>query len=461
MSRASTAPRRTPPPVRPPSTAQLPRIERARLGTGTPVLFAPRRGVPLVDVHVVFRAGAGGDSPALAGRTALVAALLDEGTRTRPAGRIAEELEQVGARLDIRAGWDATTLALHVLAPNAAPALAVIGDVAAAASIPDEAFARKRAEKRAEWLSDRVEPGILASERLQHAIYGDVHPYAAPLNGTDSSLAALARHDVAAVHASRFGADNAFIVVVGDFEKDSMLDWLDSSFGEWRPGGDGADIVPDAPGTAGSIRVVPRPGAPQSEVRAGHAGPRRGGDDYFALAVLNTIIGGSFTSRLNRTLREEKGYTYGVRSSFALRGGPGPFTVAAAVFTDATADTVREIHTHVASVREEPVPEDELDRARRYLALGFPRLLESGDRIATQLVQAELLDLGSDFIERYVDRVLAVDADAVHAVALHCLDPGALHFAIAGDPDRIAATLSDLAIAPLLVDDGGDAHFRP
>jgi zinc protease len=451
---------RVPPAVVQPAAFVPPRFVRDRLPNGIPLLVAPRRGVPLVDVLLVLRAGAAHDPPALAGRAALAAALLEEGTTTRDATEIADAVEYLGATLDVRATWDACTIGVHVLAHRLPEALDALGDIARNATLPDHAFERKRAEHRADWLHDRAEPATLARECLHRAIYGDEHPYGAPLHGTDASLAGLTRPDVAAFHAAHAHAANAFIVIVGEIDAEAAARHATRVLDGWHTGETSRAVVPPPPAATPTIRIVPRPRAPQSEVRAGHAGPPRSAAEYFALIVLNTLLGGTFTSRLNQRLREEKGYTYGVRSGFAFRGGPGPFVISTAVSTDATVDTVREIDAQLRRIREERVAPAELERARHYLARGLPRRLEAGERHAAQLAQIELFDLGDDYLDRYVERVLDTTADDVLAAAQQQLHPDSLTVALAGDPARLAAGLSQLASGEILVESERDTQFR-
>jgi zinc protease len=444
-----------PPPVAPPPFA------RRTLANGMRLLAAPRpRGVPLVDALFVMRGGAALDLPAVAGRATLTGALLEEGTATRSATDIADDLEQLGARLSVSTGWDAWTIALHTLEPALDEALAVVADVIAHATLPADGFARKRAEQHAEWLQDRSEPAVLAHECLQRSIFGPAHPYAAPLYGSDSTLAALQRADAADLRAAAMTPAQTFIAVAGAFDVDDLATRLERRIGQWRAGSAASpQPAPAAPAggasaTAGGpmIRIVPRPGASQSEVRVGCAGPPRSTPDYFPLLVMNTVLGGAFSSRLNRTLREEKGYTYGARSAFAFRARGGPFAVSVAVLTDATADTVAIIHREIGRMCTEPVDGAELDRARRFLARGLPRLVETGELHALQLARMELHGLDDGFLADYVARVLAVDAEAVLAAAQRHLTASALHVAIAGDAARIEHGLADLAIAPVLVE---------
>lgn len=450
-----------PPPVRPPARFALPPVERFTLANGLPVLWSRRPGLPVTDVQLVVRAGAASDAPAHAGRTALAAALLDEGTASRSAPAIAEATEQLGARLDVTAGWDGITLALHVLTPRLDAALELLGDVATAPVFAPAEVERQRAERLATIAQDAARPGAVARDLFHATVYGVEHPFGVPLGGTAATVSALDRSLLAALHHAHMHAGDAFVAAAGDGAPDALLQALERALAALPAGVRSAVTPPPAVAPAATrIAIADRPGAAQSEVRAGHAGPPRATPDHFALLVLNTVLGGAFTSRLNRVLREEKGYTYGVRSSFAFRRAGGPFVVSVAVATDATADTVREIVAHMKRLQQERVPEPELERARNYLALGFPRGFEIGEDHVGRLVNAELHELGPDYHSRYVDGVRSVSADAVRAAAARYLQPDGLTVAVAGGAGAIAPALEQLGVGPVLVRPAAAGQFR-
>jgi zinc protease len=423
------------------------------LSNGLATLTVAKPELPVVDVLLVVRSGAGADPPGREGLASFTAALMDEGTARRSAAELAEAFDALGARLHVEAGWDATTISLHVLRPRLDAALALLAEVVIETTFPEDEVRRKRAELHASLVRENDEPAILASKAFAAAVYGTGHRYGVPLAGTSRTIQSLDRDALVAFRRARYrpARGQAFLVVTGALEPDAVSASLERALAGWT-GDRGAPAVASAaaPPTPTAIHIIDRPGAPQSEIRVGHAGPPRTTSDYFPLIVLNTMLGGSFTSRLNLKLREEKGYTYGARSAFAFRAGPGPLMAGAAVATAATADAVSDFIAEMRRLRSERVQADELERARRYLALGLPRRFETGEQIAVLLAEAELFGLGDRYWDAFGERVAAVEADDVARVAAVHLDPDHAQVVIVGDRSRIAADLEALGIGPVL-----------
>ena len=439
------------PAVGDPLSVQLPPVERATLSNGLRVLVVEKRELPVVDVALITRAGAAADMPSVAGRAALAAELLDEGTTTRSALDIAEQADRLGAALYTRASWDETDAGLHVLAPRLAPALELLMDVALRPAFAEAEVERKRRERLAAIVQEQDEPRVVASHAFTHALYGEQHPYGAPLGGDAASVGGLDRDALAAFHRERQRPRNAFLVVVGDVRTAEIVAGMERAFAGWTDEAVPADEPPPAPAREPtSIRIVDRPGAPQSELRIGHTGAPRGTPDYFPLQVLNTILGGAFTSRLNTRLRQEKGFTYGASSGFALRRHGGPFAASSAVFTGATAEAVAIVLEELHRITEERVSGSELERAQQYLALGLPRRFETTGDVARHVAEQELFGLGDDFYSEYVARIRAVTADDVLSAAQRHIDATAATVVIAGDRAAIEGDLQALDVGPIV-----------
>lgn len=443
---------RTAPPVPgAPAPLRLPAQQRFRLTNGLPVVLVERHDLPVVDVRLVVRTGAAADSPDVGGRMTLTADMLDEGTRGRAALDIADELEYLGAELRISASWDATTLALHVLAPRLEAALELLADVLLRPTFPAGELERKRRERLARLVQLQDEPEFLASNAFAGVLYGADHPYGVSTLGTARSVAALERARLVEAYDRYYHPDNAFMVVAGAAAPATLRVALESHFGGWSGGGGGQPVLPAPTGGGGGLRLVPRPGAAQSEIRVGQVALARDTPDYFPLLVMNTVLGGSFTSRLNMNLRQEKGFTYGAGSTFDFRRGPGPFVASAAVDTGVTAEAVGEFLRELRRMRDEVVPEAELQRAKHYIVYGMPRRFETTGDVVYRLADAELHGLGPDYYDRYVDEVLAVDAQDVQRVARRHLDPARWAVVVAGDPRAVGPALSALDEGPVVV----------
>jgi zinc protease len=421
-----------------------PDVVRGRFANGLEWLHVERRGLPIVDVHMVVRAGAELAPDGLSGRVVLAGEALEEGTLTRSGFEVADAVDRLGASLRIQTGWDETTVALHVLAEQLPEGLGIGADVVRYATFPEAEVRRRRVDRVAGLIQDRDEAAALAARAIARSVYGESHPYGRSPSGTCESVGSLERDALAHLHRTYFLPDTTFVVSVGDCGPGEIEGLLDATLGDWSGGARPAVQDPPAPAGRVEIALVDRPGASQSELRIGSAGPPRRTPDHAALIVLNTILGGAFTSRLNLKLREEKGFTYGARSGFGFRRHGGPFVAATAVATGDTAEAVDDALREIRRMSREPVPAHELERARRYMVLGLPRRLETGSAMAAQLADLHLHGLTEDELVDVIDRIAEVTAEDVLEAATRWLDPDALTVVVVGDAGRIRRSLEDL-----------------
>jgi predicted Zn-dependent peptidase len=283
-------------------------------------------------------------------------------------------------------------------------------------------------------------------------VFGPEHRYGTGTVGTEASLKAFTVQDLRAFHASFYQPSNATLIVVGDVTADSVVPLLEQQFGQWRPAGTvtHATIRDAAQPARTQIYLVDKADAEQSQIRIGWVGVSRATPDYFPLQVLNTILGGSFTSRLNQNLRERNQYSYGAASTFDMRLGSGPFIAAAGVQTDKTADALREFFNELRAIRM-PIPADEVAKAKNYIALGFAAGFETTGDIAAALEELAVYRLPDDYYERYVANVQAVTPEAVQRAAMRYLDPSRLAVVVVGDRQAIEAGVRALNLAPVRV----------
>jgi zinc protease len=296
-------------------------------------------------------------------------------------------------------------------------------------------------------IQDGDEPAALVGRAISDAIYGAAHPYGQPARGTRRSVASIDRDRLAAFHRVRYGPGAAFVVSVGDTSATEMERALQAVFGDWSGSTEAIPAVPGAIRPSGmSLRLVDRPGAPQSELRIGRAGPPRTTPDHARLVVLNTVLGGAFTSRLNLKLREEKGFTYGARSTFLFRRGPGPFVAGAAVATADTAEALQDALNEMDRLRQDPVPGPELERAKNYLTLSLPRRLETASAMAVKLANLHLHGLEPTELVAFVRRVREVGRQDLLDAAAEWLGPDRMSVAIVGDAAATRGPLEALRI---------------
>ena len=440
---------------------KLPPVQKLQLGNGLPVLLVELHEVPVVSVNAIVRAGAGADPLEKPGLASLTADMLDEGAGRASALEIADQLDFLGAELQSEAGWDAMTVSLHVPVERLARALPILADVVVRPTFPDGELDRVRKDRLTELLQWRDEPRAIVSVALARVLYGARHRYGSPAFGTEAAVRRFSRGDLAAFHTRMFRPANAALVVVGDVTPAGVLPQLEQAFGGWKsPEAAAAPGVPAARQVnAREVWIVDRPGSAQSEIRIGRIGPPRSTSDYFALAVMNTILGGSFTSRLMQNLREQHGYAYGARSSFDYRLSTGPFVASAAVQTDKTGLALTEFFKELDAIRK-TVSEAEVAKAKNYVALSFPSEVETTGDIAGKLEEQFVYGLPDGWLDSYVSRIGAVTLADVRRVAEQYVDPEKVAVVVVGDRRKIEAEVRALNLGSVRVQSVGDV-FGP
>jgi len=406
--------------------------------------------LPLVSIRAVIDAGASAERDAQDGVAALTAQLLLEGAAGLDGAALTDRFERIGTSADAHADWDAATVSLTVLAERLPEALALVRDLLRAPDFPDREVARLRDERLAELLQLRAEPGALADEHLSRAVYAPTARYATPAGGSAASVRALTRDVVRGFYAERYRPATTTLVMAGDVSVDRAEELARTLFGDWH-----GDVGPttaravDASPSTRITRVIAKADAPQSEVRVGHAGLPRSHPDYFAATVMNAVLGGLFSSRINLNLREQHGYTYGAFSAFEWRRAAGPFVIQTAVKSDVTDAAVREILHEVERMRSEEISADELTLATSYLDGVFPIRYETTSAIATALSNLVIHDLPEQFYDDYRARVRAVTTHDVLRAAQQHLHPDRLRIVVVGDPGVIATPLSEIHGGPV------------
>jgi predicted Zn-dependent peptidase len=409
--------------------------------------------VPLVQVNLLIRAGSGDDPAGKFGVASLTAAMLDEGAGTRSSLAIADDVEFLGATLAATTSFDASAVRLNVPVARLDAALGVMADVALRPTFPDADLERVRKERLTEMLQARDDPASIVPLAFQRLVFGPTHRYGTAAAGSEASLSSLSAADLRAFHRRWYQPGNAHVVVVGDISASDAVAKLDAAFAGWTgaPTPTPRTPVPTAPQIARTqIYIVDHPDAPQSQIRIGSIGVARSTPEFFTLEVLNTVLGGSFTSRLNQNLREEHQYTYGAASRFDMRLSPGPFLAGAGVQTDKTAEALREFMKELTAISQ-PIPADELARAKNYLALGFPADFETIRDLSVRLEESIIYGLPDNYFSDYVGRIQAVSAGAVQAAAKTYIQPARLAIVVVGDRKAIEPGIRALNLAPVRV----------
>jgi len=446
---------RTKAPVLPaPPALKLPAVRTTTLPNGLTLAVVEIHKVPVVDVSLVLDAGAVRDPANLPGVATFTATMLQQGAGARSALDIADETAFLGAQLSSAAGFDVATVSLHVPKRRLAAALDLLADVVLRPTFPDSEITRQRELRRTQLIQQRDEPVQVANVAFPAIVFGPLHPYGRPLSGNDSSVSGLSRERVTAFYGTFYRPNSARLLVVGDITLDEARQLVTARFGPWARGDAPAPAVTSAPPPSPrTIYLIDKPGAAQSVVRIGHLGPPRDTPDYFALQVLNTILGGAFTSRLNQNLRETHGYTYGAGSAFAMRRAGGPFVAQASVVTAKTDSSLIEFLKELRRIRDEAVPAAELDKAKQYINLGLPGDFETTGGAAFRFRDLLVYGLPLDYYGGYVTRINAVTAADVQRVARTYIDPDRFDIVIVGDRSQIEAGLKALNEGPIVYRD--------
>ncbi|MFN2382740.1 MAG: M16 family metallopeptidase [Gemmatimonadota bacterium] len=458
---ASPLDRAQAPAVGPPPAVALPAISRERLSNGLGLVLLPYHRAPVVELEVVVGAGSAHDPPGAAGLAHLTAHLLAEGAAQLGMLEIAERLAALGARLTVGCSYDAAHLRLTVLRSNVEAGLALLADLLRRPTFPGAEIERLLAEREVGLRQDQDNPAVVANNTFAAELFGPTHPYGAPEAGALESVHGLTRDAFLGFFRRAYHPDSATLLAVGDFPPDALRAAAAEAFGDWQPGAmPPADVSPPAVPGRGVV-LVDRTESAQSELRVGHVGIERAHPDAFALTAANYVLGGAFTSRLNQSLRERRGWSYGARSTFAQRCGPGPFVVTAAVNTPETCAAVREIHHELDRMARGAITDAELSLAINGLTRSLPRQFETPAQIADRLRELVVCGLPNDYYATYQERFRALRRTDVERAAQTHIRPAMLLTAVVGDAIKIADELADLGPIAHRSWRHGDARLDP
>ena len=414
------------------STFHFPEFEIHRLDNGLQVYLARYPRGPLVHQLLVMPGGAQHDSHDRAGLSTLTASMMDEGTDTQTAIELAHQVEILGGYLTSQADWDSMSAALGLLAAHQYRGLELLSDVVSRASFPEHELTRLRSQHLAEVQRRLAQPSVQASDALSRLVYGET-AYGAPLLGTPETLRLFDRQDLLAVAQRQISPNGAALILVGDLQIDQTLEMVTEVFGAWK-----GEPIPPAPPVDPpivehhDILLIDRPQASQTELWLGHVGVPIGHPDRPGLSVLNSLLGGKFTSRINLNLRERLGITYGASTSFAQRRAAGPFVVATSIDNEAVGTATREILSELERLQEQPVTTAELVDTQSYLQGIFPFTLQRIEGLADRLADLAVYDLPHTYFTSYFEKVAAVTRNDLLGLAKKHLAPHRLAIVAVG-----------------------------
>jgi zinc protease len=437
--------------------AEFPAFQRGKLASGLEVLCLERHAVPTVELSLLVDCGSAADPAGLSGLAGMTLNLMDEGTRTKSALEIGEIQGRLGARLGLGSDDDWATVSLSALKANLAPSLDLFADVLLNPSFPEEDFKRLQKESLVRLASSKLEPGSMAARVLPPLVFGDGHPYGAlgGGSGTESSLAALSTKALAEFHARWFKPNNARLVVVGDTSLAEIVPLLEARLAGWKAG----EVPKKTLGPARAVEkpivyLLDRPQAAQSVIRVAIAAPPTGTPADIAIDAMNDFLGGSFTSRINMNLREDKGWSYGSRSGIRDARGPRVFSVNAPVQTDKTKESLLEVHKELAEILgSRPATEKELSDSQAQMTLSLTGRWETNSAVLGSLAQLVRFGLPEDHWRTYAGKVRALTLADVQAAAQTIVQPARAIWIVVGDRAKIEAGVREAGIGEVIVID--------
>jgi len=444
--------RSKPPAIGPAPQVKLPAIQKTKLSNGVPVWIVEMHKVPVVQVNLLVLSGSSDEPAGKYGIASLAASMLQDGAATRSALDIADAVDFLGADLSTTAGIDSTGIRLHATVAKLADALPIMADVALRPTFPQAELDRVRQQRLTSIAQARDSAETVAQLAFARVLFGQQHRFGTATLGTSDTIKSFTVADLRAYYQSVYRPEKSVLLVVGDVTASKVLPLLEAQFGKWTaPQTTPAPHVtlPAPPArTARGVYIVDKPGAAQSQIRIGMVGVPRSTPDYFPIQVMNTVLGGSFQSRLNMNLREKHGYTYGASSQFDMRVAAGPFVATAGVQTDKTADALKEFFNELAGIHQ-PVAADELTRAKNYITLRFPERFEATADISAQLESLIVYQLPDDYFSKYVANVQAVTAGDVKRTADAYVTPDKMAVVIVGDQKVIEPGIRALDLGPI------------
>jgi predicted Zn-dependent peptidase len=432
----------------------FPRIVKRSLPNGLELRAVTHSAVPIAAMVLLIPGGSSVDPAEAHGLVSMTAGLVDEGSRGQSALDIADRVARIGGDLDLDVGMDAVVVSLTTLDRFLDTGLALVHEIVTEPNLANDDFNRIRNLRLERLRQMKDHAGAMADRAFARVLYGS-HPYGHLSLGSEGALNAMTVDATKALHAAMFTPAGATLVVVGDRPEDELLDAAAAVFGTWRAATStltinrNAALLPPPVEPEVRLAVVSRPGAAQSELRIGHACAPRSTPDYHVLLMLNTILGGDFVSRLNLNLREQKGFTYGVRTGFNLRRGIGPFVMQTSVGTDVTTPALAEAWREIRDIATtRPVTDQEVAQAFASVSKGYPRGFETAGQVARSVAQLALHGLPDSYFEQFVPKLSQVTAADVTAAAQRYLDREKMTTVIVGDLDKIAGSLPALGLGP-------------
>jgi predicted Zn-dependent peptidase len=432
---------------------KVPSWTKTRLANGAELIVSVKRGLPLVSVSMDFLGGSAQfEDPAKLGTAALTSQMMVEGTTTRTGDQLADAQQMLGTNIFVSVGRETGSAGFTALADKLDGAFAIMADMLLNPSFPADALVRRRGQMLVNLTQAKDQPNSIANEVFAKVVYGDEHPYGRVVG--EKTVTNVTRDDIVAFHRAYFRPGRAIVTVVGDVDPARVRASFERAFAAWPAGGDRPSFayppVPQSKST--TIYIVDKPKSAQSVFALGTPGPSRDTPDYYALAVMNNLLGGLFQSRLNNLIREVKGYSYGVNSSFAYGRGPGAFRAGGGIITAKTDSALIDFMAELKGVQGgKPFTEDEVIQGKESLIQRLPSRFAGVNAATGAISSVYVQGLEEDYWQNYAKNIAAVTADDLVRVARKYIDLNNFNLIIVGDRAVIEEPLRKTGIAPIVV----------
>lgn len=449
----------------PPPEAKFPGLQRTTLSNGLKVVLAERHAVPLVNFDLMVDAGYAADKSSLPGTASLAMNMLDEGTKKRTSLQISEELALLGARLGAGSNLDVSSVSLSALKSNLDPSLDIFADVILNPSFPEKEFVRLQKEQIARIQREKSTPVQMALRVYPKLLYGKDHAYGNPFTGSgyEETVSKLTRKDLQNFHKTWFKPNNATLVVCGDISMKELTPKLEKLFKNWKPGQvPGKYIVPIAAQKESVIYLVDRPGSLQSIIFAGHLFPPTANPEEIAIQAMNKVLGGSFTSRMNMNLREDKHWAYGARTIIPGAKGQRPFFAYAPVQSDKTKESLSEVYKELKGIiSDKPITDEELSKVRKNMTLTLPGRWETIRAVEGSVNDIVRFGLPDDYWKTYAGKIEALSLSEVSKAAKDVLQPDKMVWVVVGDRSKIEDGIRELGLGKVYQIDSDGNLLEP
>jgi zinc protease len=442
--------RTKPPALGPTPSLKLNPTQKFTLSNGLPVYVYEKRDVPIIQCNLVVKAGSVDEPADKLGLAGLTANMMDEGAAGKTALQLSDEIDFLGTSISVSGGLHTSGVSMRSTTSKFDESLKLFADILLRPDFPDNELARLRKQYLTSLIQAYDRPQAIAAAATSQLVFGKTHQYGRTTVGTEQSLNSITVADLKNFYSTYYKPNNAFLVIVGDVDTKAVIAKIEQALSGWQKGETKPATVSKAKQVSGrTIYLIDKPEAAQSVIRICRVGTDRMTEDYFPLLVMNTILGGSFTSRLNQNLREKNGYAYGAGSGFAFRPAPGPFTASSDVQTDATDKALKEFMKELNGISQ-PVSDDELTKAKNYIALGYPDNFSNVGSIAAQIAEMVLYNLPENYFNEYISKVMAVKKEDVRRVAKKYIDTENLAIIIVGDKGKVEKGLKETKVGKIV-----------